>query len=174
MSFFFFNFYFWLNVASYKAFEIFSWELLGAYLKFCYSNMFLQFLFFIFLFSFFTRSIVRCHAVTIPREVNYKQVLFGDDGLNANAFWLYNVLIVVERIIFLYFELRQVLFHMNVFSIRNFQKELWYFILGFPILWSSFCILNCDRVYFIVVFWIRNSQKELWQFIFWFISNSMW
>ena len=30
-------------------------------------------------------------------------------------FWFYNVLIVVEGIIFLYFELCQVSFHMNVF-----------------------------------------------------------
>ena len=30
-------------------------------------------------------------------------------------FWFYNVLIVVERIILLYFELCQVSFHMNVF-----------------------------------------------------------
>ena len=101
---------------------------------------------------FFTRSIVRCHAITIPGELNYKQVLFGHDGLNANIFWLYNVLFVVERIIFLYFELCQVWFQMNVFWIRNFQKELWYFILDFPILWSSFCTLNCDRVYFILLY----------------------
>ena len=64
-------------------------------------------------------------------------------------------------IFFLYFESWQILFQVNVFSIRNLKKKIVTgFILDvFVILWFSFCILNHDRFYFR---WMYN-QLETWK-----------